>query len=397
MQKKILYVEHGLKPYGGGHEGMLIIFKNIDRSMFDLHLYSLKKSIFAEKSEQAGVTFHENAIKSKYLISEVKSIIRSWRLIFFIIEAVRYIIEFYRFVKRERFQVLHPCDNLSVITCLIVGRLLGIPVVFHIKDDFGAGYHRFLVGFYSKYASFIIPTAKNIAVPFLKKAPSKTIVVYDGFDLGFYNRDTLKSTVRDEFSIPKDRFCISVVAVLKERKGHIYLLKALKKMVDAGLSNFVCFIVGEGDLYDKLRRYCIENDLADKVIFTNFRTDPWNFIIASDLVVLPSLAEGLPKVSMEGLALKTLCAGSRVSGMPEILIDGKTGFLFSSQDVESLFEVIKKVYKTPLSEFNNIKEAGYSHLRETFSIDKCVRSLEEIYNKVTLDAANLLRANPSRH
>jgi glycosyltransferase involved in cell wall biosynthesis len=320
-------------------------------------------------------------MESRYLDSEISHIIKSWRLIFFIIEAIRYINRLTKFVKSEGFDVLHPCDNLSVIASLIVGRRLGIPVVLHIKDDFSTGYHRFLVGFYTRYASFIIPTAKNIGVPFMKKAPKKTMVVYDGFDFEFYNRDMLKTTIRDEFGIPKDRFCVSILAVLKERKGHIYLLKALKEMDEQGIGDFTCFIVGQGEPEDikRLTGYCRDNNLLGRVIFTGFRSDPWNFILASDLIVLPSLAEGLPKVSMEGLALKTLCAGSRVSGVPEILIDGKTGFLFSSADVDSLFRVIKKVYTSDPHSFEHIKEAGYKHVRETFSIANCVERVQNIY------------------
>jgi len=72
-----------------------------------------------------------------------------------------------------------------------------------------------------------------------------------------------------------------------------------------------------------------------------------HYIAQSDVIIVPSLTEGLPNVAMEAAAIGRPVIGSEVGGIPEIVINGETGFLFQADNVKELCDLIKFYIKNP--------------------------------------------------
>jgi glycosyltransferase involved in cell wall biosynthesis len=121
---------------------------------------------------------------------------------------------------------------------------------------------------------------------------------------------------------------ITAVGRLSPEKGHATLLQALARLrSEAALDGVTVTLVGDGPLRHALRDEIARLDLAN-VRLTGYVSDMANIYHASDIVVLPSLREGLPMVVLEAMAFGKAIAASRVGGVPTIVRDGVSARLF---------------------------------------------------------------------
>lgn len=148
-------------------------------------------------------------------------------------------------------------------------------------------------------------------------------------------------------TFPKKDF-IDIIHVANQiqfngRKGHNDLLLALKRLKEIGLKVRVTFI---GEDYQngiaQLTRMAESLDVADMIQFTGFLKycDMREVLRQSDIAVLPTKAEGLPRVVIEAMAMGLPCLTTRVSGNPE-LVEEK--FLFEYGDIDSIVQGIGKL------------------------------------------------------
>ena len=132
-----------------------------------------------------------------------------------------------------------------------------------------------------------------------------------------------------------------------EKKGHIYLINALEKIMAEKKRKIKCYIIGRGPLIDELREKVSEKGLDDIITFTGFlpHDDMVNIFNSSDLFVLPSLHEGNPIVMFEALGLGKPYVGTDVGGVGEIITEDSYGLLCPIGDHEALADIIKEAMK----------------------------------------------------
>lgn len=142
------------------------------------------------------------------------------------------------------------------------------------------------------------------------------------------------------------------VGRLAEKKGVDYLLRALPVVLDE-FPDSELFIIGTGHLETKLRALTQEMSIEQFVRFTGRipNSDLPLYYRASDLIVIPSIVtsdgnvEGMPVVLLEALAAGQLIVATPTGGIPELIGDGKNGFLVEPADVEALSAGIKRVLR----------------------------------------------------
>lgn len=164
---------------------------------------------------------------------------------------------------------------------------------------------------------------------------SKVHVVHCGVDELF--RDNPPTAYNDSRTI----VC---VGRLSAEKGQFILLDALRKVIDDGID---CQLVlaGDGELRQTLEARIAELDLQKHVRITGWisgeqvRTE----IVAARALVLPSFTEGLPVVIMEAMAMSRPVIATYVGGIPELVLQGETGWLVPAGDVDQLAQSMKRV------------------------------------------------------
>jgi glycosyltransferase involved in cell wall biosynthesis len=207
--------------------------------------------------------------------------------------------------------------------------------------------------------------------------PDRTIVHYNGVDL------TAFAPVRHD----SDDLTILFVGRLVEKKGVEYLIKAFA-LVAAQAPEVRLEIAGEGPLRQSLERLTSECGLAARVTFHGSLShrEVSALMQNASVVCQPSVtaadgdAEGLPTVVLEAAATARPLVATRHSGIPEIIVDGKTGFLVAERDVEALADRLLSLLGN-LELRKRMGEAGRKRIEEKFDLRKQAKSLEEIYGE----------------
>lgn len=210
--------------------------------------------------------------------------------------------------------------------------------------------------------------AKEFSVP-----EQKIVVIYNGIDIAEYN---------DNIECPDDltkltRPIIGTVGRLHRIKGHKYLVAAFSKTIQQ-FPTANLLVVGDGDQREDLNQQITELRLNDSVHLLGSRDDVRAILQHIDIFVFPSLEEGLGIALIEAFVAGKPCIATNIGGIPEIIEDGKNGFLVPPSDSVTLAERILQLLRN--KELCG-KMASYSRqvVKDKFNIHDKTKTLEEFY------------------
>ena len=149
-----------------------------------------------------------------------------------------------------------------------------------------------------------------------------------------------KEVAREKLGLPKDKKIILFVGHLTERKGVIYLIKAMNSVIKEN-KKILCCMIGAG-VYEQLCKKMISDFKLEpyiRLLGLKSNDEVALYINACDIFVLPSLMEGLPVVLCEALLSGTPVVATAVAGTPE-LVTKDVGYLVRPKDPEGLSQKI---------------------------------------------------------
>lgn len=172
----------------------------------------------------------------------------------------------------------------------------------------------------------------------------------------------------ERFNLPKEagkQLRFAIVARITPVKDHINLLRAFsllnEKLAKTAMPELA--IVGDGEQREKLEKYCQEQGL-DTVSFLGARDDIEQILSKTDVFVLSSVAEGIPMTILEAMSAKTPIVATRVGGVPEVVQDGKEGFLVEKSDSAALAEGLLRYINQPELIFEHGENARAKVLKD---------------------------------
>jgi glycosyltransferase involved in cell wall biosynthesis len=186
--------------------------------------------------------------------------------------------------------------------------------------------------------------------------------------------------MREEFHVPDDCFVMAAVGQLIERKGHRYLLEAAATLKSRE-TPFRLIIFGEGPLETDLRAQAASLGLGDIVQFAGFRAELDTYFGCLDLVVHPSLAEGLGVATLKAQAAGVAVVGFNAGGLPEAVASDESGLLVAPGDTAALTEAIARLMNDG-SLRKRMGAAGRERMRTGFSIDSMADRHVELYESI---------------
>ena len=184
-------------------------------------------------------------------------------------------------------------------------------------------------------------------------------------------------TGRKEFGIPQNSNVIGVVGRLVPIKGHKYLVSAAK-MIIKEFYNTVFVFVGDGYLESRLERQSESLGVGKNIIFTGWRKDVIEVLNLFDILVLPSLNEGMGKVLIEGMALSKPIVASSVGGIIDLVKNGDNGILVPPRDSDALEEAILKLIRNK-NLAQKLGKNGKAMVYPEYDTFVMVRQIEELY------------------
>lgn len=200
----------------------------------------------------------------------------------------------------------------------------------------------------------------------------KIHVIRCGVDESFLTEEQLTP-------IPAARRLVCV-GRLSEQKGQALLLEAAA-MLNRDNIQFELVLVGDGELRAELHRMIRTLQLESNIRITGWATGEKvrAEIRAARALVLPSFAEGLPVVLMEALALGRPVISTWVAGIPELVEDGRNGWLVPAGDPARLAAAMRAALDAPLDQLERLGRAGRMRVLEAHDVREEARALGAIF------------------
>lgn len=218
---------------------------------------------------------------------------------------------------------------------------------------------------------------------------SKMEVIRNGVDAGALRRPS-DPALRRALTGDGDAPLVLVSARLDVQKGHRYLLAAATQVPGA-----VFAVAGEGPERADLEALAGELGVADRVRFLGRRDDVPELLAVCDLLVLPSLYEGLPVSVLEAMAAGRAVVATAIGGSDEAVVDGESGLLVRPADPDALAAAIRRLlHDRALRE--RLATAGRARVERDFSAAAMVARITDVYELLAAPSVGTANADVER-
>jgi glycosyltransferase involved in cell wall biosynthesis len=177
---------------------------------------------------------------------------------------------------------------------------------------------------------------------------------------------------------------VLITGHLSDVKGYPTFLRAAQRIAQQLPECIFLALGGETTGVGPLARYqqlAADLGIADRVRFLGFRSDVADVLRAADLVVLPSLDEGLPLAILEAMACAKPVVATPVGGVPEAVVDEVTGLLVPPNDPQRLASAVLCVLNDRHVALR-MGNAALARVQAQFSVPRLVTAVEALYTEV---------------
>lgn len=348
---------------------------------------------YPEKQEQDGYTIYR--AKSQYTDPTERNRMKDLNAVWEMAKLIK------KRCREEKYLLIHSHDaNLSLLATKLANPKLPILAKFTgdlaieqrfasitsleqlERDYFSPGFSpsfemlRMFQGLLTSWPDLIIANSKDTwkSLEAYKIPESKRTYLYNGFT---HHPQTIENSKSVSKSSPKK---ILYFGRLVPWKGIHILLQAFEILSKE--KNVELHIVGGGPAESDLRK--LAETLTSKNRITFLATVPAKVIpkhiLESDVVVLPSFYDTFPHGMLETLAYARPLVATRVNGIPEVVVDGETGWLVEPNNPTAMARAIQEVLENP-SKAERIAKAGQNFVLSRFTWERIVDELIQIYAK----------------
>ena len=242
----------------------------------------------------------------------------------------------------------------SCRAAVLAGRLCGIRKILMVVNNTAVTPRRStqvieipLNFWISKCVTFFVTGSRHAALALadVLRVPSSKVL---NFHNGIAPRPTFKGAdeTRARLGVSPGALLFGIVALLEERKGHRNLIQAMAILRDRIPAGTLPTLLVEGSGPDEkdLRSLVVQSGLSDNVRFIGHESNVFEFMLALDVLVLPSIRnEDFPNVILEAMSLGKAVIASKLAGVPEQIEDGVTGWLVAPNNPDDLASVMAQL------------------------------------------------------
>jgi glycosyltransferase involved in cell wall biosynthesis len=288
------------------------------------------------------------------------------------------LVELVRLLRRERPDILHASSSKAGVLGRLAAVIAGVPIrIFTV--------HGWAFSAHSGTASRLYRWADRMMRPLT----TVTICVSDrerarGLEAHTCNPEAT-TVIPNAIDVPaapraghdRERPLIVTVGRLAPPKDFLTLLRGLALLPPG---SFEAVIVGEGPDRARLEAEIQTLGIADRVHLAGERRDVPELLAGANVFVLSSASEGMPVSVLESMAAGLPVVGSRVGGIPELVIDGETGLLVEPGNPDQLAAALARLLAEPELR-RQLGDAGRERARTRFALDPFRRAHVELYSR----------------
>ncbi|MBT2693244.1 N-acetyl-alpha-D-glucosaminyl L-malate synthase BshA [Bacillus sp. ISL-55] len=288
----------------------------------------------------------------------------------------------------ENLDVLHVHYAIPHAVCAILarqmsGRDLKIVTTLHGTDITVLGYDLSLtdaIRFGIEKSDYVTAVSNSlIQQTYDLIKPDKEIgCVYNFIDTRI-NKRTDSSQLRKEYGIlPEEKVVIHVsnFRPVKRVQDVIKTFAGIAEKMPAKL-----LLVGDGPEMKNVCNLASELGIRDKVLLLGKQERVEELYSLSDLMLLLSEKESFGLVALEAMACGVPCIGTNVGGIPEVIVDGETGYICELGNIEEITEKAVDILSSPESH-KRFAEKSVERAEKSFSAEQIVSEYESIYYNI---------------
>ncbi len=301
------------------------------------------------------------------------------------VTSARLVVRIASWMRRQRVRLVHVNDPRYYRVTSVAARWLRVARICHVHLLPGTSELAWAFKIPPHAAITCSMALKTQLIGALPSLPVDTwVALPNAIDVEAVTPPADLAALRERLGLDQKGFVVAIVGAVSERKGHRYFLEMAQQVsAQAGRAEFL--VVGDdtdGGRYRRaMEQYARELGVEGRVRFLGFRRDAPDWIAASDLVVLPSLHEGLPVSLMEAHACAKPVVATEVDGIPEIVEDGVTGFLVSPADTAALTKAVLALLSDEALR-QRMGVAARARVERLFSARTYARRMERVYTRL---------------
>jgi glycosyltransferase involved in cell wall biosynthesis len=368
---KILYVIDNLE-FGGGERGFLQIIKGLDKDKYTIHTASKPDGEFGKKLVEMGIHLEPVNMGNRFNLFTI--------------------LKLARIIRKESVNIVHSqgarADFFTRLAVKFTRRsnlvsTIQMPVERYDVSILRKKIYRMFDRFSERCVDRFIVVSESLKKTLIDdhRIPlNKVIKIYNGVELDAYKPDVFcqaSSEIRKKLRIKNEIFVIGAIGRMVWQKGFEYLIEAASNVIkEYPEARFL--IVGEGPLKGKLKVKSEKLRVENKVIFTGFQTDIKEILSAIDILVIPSLLEGFPMITLEAMAMAKPIIATNIDGITEQITDGINGILIPPKDPSAMAQAII----TLINNREKAKAMGLAarkKVEQEFSVEKMIKDTEKVY------------------
>lgn len=384
---RILYVEGNVDgTVGGSFFSLLFLVSGLDRSRYEPIVVFAADNALRPRFHDAGIktlvhpTPRPVTLKGPLgrLIAKGANFLRGW-----VLEPIRVA----RLLRRERIRLLHLNNSITRNHTWTLGALLArIPRITHERGINERYKPRDLLLGRRMQSIICISAAVRDNFPARGVHGLPLVTIHNGLDPAQMRVTRDPAQIRAELGVPANARLIGIVGNIKPWKGQEVVIRAMAKLRDQH-PDVVCLLIGDtspDDMAYRQRMHALISELGleQRVLITGFKQDIANYVNALAIQIHASVApEPFGRVLLEAMALEKPLVASGDGAVPEILVDGVTGYLFPPNDPDALAARLAELLADPAA-VERMGRAGRQRLEAEFSITRNVAETQKLYERL---------------
>ena len=296
-------------------------------------------------------------------------------------------------IRDGGYDLIHSHGARGNVMATILKLSLKIPVVTTVHSDPKLDYlgrpmagliYGTLNSLALRRADYIIGVSDSMKDLLIKRGftPNNIFSIYNGVDFSLEpsNEQRLNYLRALGLDVSEDSVVVGIAARLDPVKDVATLIRGFAE-ASMHSPKLRLVIAGDGAELDNLKHLTFDLGVSEKVCFAGWISDINSFFAAIDINTLTSLSETFPYALTEGARARLATVSSRVGGIPKLIIDGETGFLFRAGDYETLGRRLGELAEN--AELRN-KLGGdlYEKAKREFSVEATTQRQLEIYKEL---------------
>ncbi len=325
---------------------------------------------FRDKFEREGISVYE----MKYLSREIS------------LKDIKSFLEFYHFFRKNSFDIVHTNSTKPGITARIAAKIAGVKVVvhsvhgiaFHAQNSYLKNIFYYSIEFFSSLFGNYIISVNNYYLKYYPAILGKKKTIYNGVDFSLFNPVNKIKPNNSSKAI-----CVAFFARLDTQKDPLSFIKIVDLLVKEfnACSNVKFSLAGDGDLFEECEMLIDKLGLKDRIKIEGWINDKKSYLESIDILVQPSLWEAFGLNIVESAYFNIPCVASNIEGIPEVIINGNTGFLCEPNNFYEFANKINQLITDESLRLDMGKNAN-KFVSQSFSLNNMIKEYKNLYDNL---------------